>query len=96
MTAAALGVSVTLPTLESDLPPEAAAEAGFTEAPPTEVPLEVRAGTQSGTELVLQGQFGNMVSLQGSKIVAVPLEQGTNALKTIDPQLYDLAKIFFG
>ncbi len=56
MTAAALGVSVTLPTLESDLSPEAATEAGFSEPPPTEVPLEVRAGTQSGAEIVLQGQ----------------------------------------
>ena len=54
MTAAALGVSVTLPTLESDLTPEAASEAGLVGAP-AEVPLEVRPGTQSGSEVVLQG-----------------------------------------
>ena len=34
MTAAALGVTVTLPTLEADLSPEAAAEAGFSGPPP--------------------------------------------------------------
>lgn len=55
MTAAALGVSVTLPTLESDLADDAAAEAGFTTPPPAEVPLEVRPGIQSGSEVVLQG-----------------------------------------
>ena len=55
MTAAALGVTVTLPTLEADLAPEAAAEAGFTGPPPGQVPLEVRPGTQSGAEVVLQG-----------------------------------------
>ena len=55
MTAAALGVTLTLPTLESELSPAAAAEAGFAEPPLAEVPLEVRAGTQSGTEIVLQG-----------------------------------------
>ena len=56
-------------------------------------------GTRFGVtavELVLAGRFGMMVSLQGNKIEAVPLEQGTRALKTIDPELYQMAKIFFG
>jgi len=56
-------------------------------------------GTRFGVkavELVLAGQFGTMVSLHGNKIVAVPLEQGTGTLKTVDPQLYDIARIFFG
>jgi molecular chaperone DnaJ len=55
MTAAALGITVDLPTLESDLSPEAATAAGFTETPAARVPLEVRAGTQSGSEVLLQG-----------------------------------------
>ena len=56
-------------------------------------------GTRFGVtavELALAGRFGLMVSLQGNKIEAVPLEQGTRALKTIDPELYQMAKIFFG
>jgi len=56
-------------------------------------------GTRFGVkavELVLEGKFGQMVSLQGSKIVGVPIEQGTGTLKTLDMELYDVAKIFFG
>ncbi|MBI2093248.1 MAG: 6-phosphofructokinase [Candidatus Omnitrophica bacterium] len=56
-------------------------------------------GTRFGVkaiELVLEGRFGQMVSLQGNKIAAVPIEQGTGTLKTVDPQLYQLAKTFFG
>ena len=47
-------------------------------------------------ELILEGRFGRMVSLQGNKIVDVPIEQATGALKTVDMDLYGLAKIFFG
>jgi molecular chaperone DnaJ len=54
MTAAALGSTISLPTLEADLTATAAAEAGLTE-PPSEVPLEIRPGTQSGSEVVLAG-----------------------------------------
>ncbi len=56
-------------------------------------------GTRFGVkavELVLEGKFGHMVSLQGNQIVGVPIEQGTGALKTVDMGLYKIAKIFFG
>ncbi len=56
-------------------------------------------GTRFGVkavELVLEGKFGMMVSLQGNKVVGVPIEQGTGKLKTVDPELYETAKIFFG
>jgi len=56
-------------------------------------------GTRFGVhavELVLQGRFGHMVSLQGNKIVSVPIEQGTETLKILDMDLYNIAKIFFG
>ena len=56
-------------------------------------------GTRFGlraVDLVLEGKFGRMVSLQGSKIVDVPIESGTGALKTVDPELYNVAKTFFG
>ena len=56
-------------------------------------------GTRFGVkavDLVLAGRFGSMVSLQGNRIVDVPIEQGVGTLKTVDPELYNIAKIFFG
>ena len=40
--------------------------------------------------------IGNMVSLQGNKIVAVPPAEAVAEIKTVDPELYDIAKVFFG
>ncbi len=54
MTAAALGTSLTLPTLESDLEGNAGEMS---------VPLDIRPGTQSGSEIVIPG-FG-VPSLRG-------------------------------
>jgi phosphofructokinase-like protein len=56
-------------------------------------------GTRFGVkavELVENKQFGQMVSLDGTKIVSVPLSQGVEKLKTVDMELYDIAKVFFG
>lgn len=56
-------------------------------------------GTRFGVkavELALAGEFGRMVSLQGNKIVTVPLDEGALAMKTVDPELYQMAKLFFG
>ncbi|HET6700130.1 MAG TPA: molecular chaperone DnaJ [Nocardioidaceae bacterium] len=51
MTAAALGTSIAIPTLEADL----VADSADTDVETT-VELEIRAGTQSGTEMVLNGR----------------------------------------
>jgi len=56
-------------------------------------------GTRFGVkayELVKDGKFGRMASLRGNQIVDVPLEEATSKLKTLDMDLYDIAKIFFG
>jgi len=56
-------------------------------------------GTRFGImaiELVNSGKFGKMVSLSGSKIIAVPLSKGVSKLKTVDKKLYEVAKVFFG
>lgn len=56
-------------------------------------------GTRFGVrayELVKEGKFGRMVSLRGTDIVDVPLEEATKTLKTLDLKLYEIAKIFFG
>ena len=56
-------------------------------------------GTRFGVkavELIKEGKFGYMVSLQGNKIVPVHLEKAVTQLKTVDLDLYDVAKTFFG
>jgi 6-phosphofructokinase 1 len=55
-------------------------------------------GTRFGVaafKLVENGKFGRMVSLSGNEIVDVPLEKAVGKLKTVNPDLYDLAKVFF-
>ncbi len=56
-------------------------------------------GTRFGVaavELALRGDFGFMTALKGNKIVKVPIEKAVKHLKTIDLELYDIAKEFFG
>lgn len=56
-------------------------------------------GTRYGVkamELVIEKKFGQMASLQGNKIVSVPLEKAVGTLKTVTNEFYDIAKIFFG
>jgi 6-phosphofructokinase 1 len=56
-------------------------------------------GTRFGikaVDLVLNKKFSCMVSLCGNKIIDVPLEKGVAKLKTVDMQLYEIAKEFFG
>ncbi len=56
-------------------------------------------GTRFGVkavELIKSRKFGMMVALSGNKIIDVPLEQAVVALKTVDADMYDIAKVFFG
>jgi 6-phosphofructokinase 1 len=56
-------------------------------------------GTRFGVkaiELVEEGNFGQMVSLQGNKIISVSLQEAVGTLKTVDMDLYGIAKVFFG
>lgn len=56
-------------------------------------------GTRFGIkayELIAAGKFGKMASLKGNKIIDVPLTDATSELKTLDLDLYEIAKIFFG
>jgi 6-phosphofructokinase 1 len=56
-------------------------------------------GTRFGVkavELIKKGKFGHMVSLKGNKIEAVSLEKAVAKLKTVDMELYDVARTFFG
>lgn len=56
-------------------------------------------GTRYGIraiDMVHEGKFGRMAALQGSKVVDVPLEDAVGTLKTVDMDLYEVAKVFFG
>jgi len=47
-------------------------------------------------DLVHKRQFGRMVALQGNKIVSVPLKDVVGKRKTVDLELYEISKVFFG
>jgi 6-phosphofructokinase 1 len=47
-------------------------------------------------EAVHDGDYGTMMALRGTDIVRVPLIDGTGELKTVRPDLYAEAEVFFG
>jgi 6-phosphofructokinase 1 len=47
-------------------------------------------------DAVNDGDFGKMVALRGTDFIRVPIEEGVESLKTVDPKLYDAASVFFG
>ncbi|HWC13124.1 MAG TPA: 6-phosphofructokinase [Actinomycetota bacterium] len=47
-------------------------------------------------DAVDDGDYGKMVSLQGTDIVRVPIGDAVGTLKTVDPSLYETAEVFFG
>lgn len=56
-------------------------------------------GTRFGVkaiELVKNRKFGYMVALKGNKIVDVPIKDAVSTLKTVDMDLYEIARVFFG
>ena len=57
--------------------------------------LSTRFGV-AAIDAVHDGAFGQMVALRCGDIVRVPLEEATGELKLVDPDLYDVAKVFFG
>ncbi len=48
-----------------------------------------------GAEMVLNGQFGYMASVRGEKVLPVPIGNATGKLKTVSPEEYRVAKLFF-
>ncbi len=57
--------------------------------------LGTRYGVKAA-ELVHQRKFGYMVSLRGNKIRPVKLQEAVAKVKTVDKELYNVAKVFFG
>src|SRR6266516_870953 len=50
----------------------------------------------TAADLVDEGRFGQMASLQGDRVVEVALKDATAELKTVPPEWYYVAKAFFG
>jgi ATP-dependent phosphofructokinase / diphosphate-dependent phosphofructokinase len=57
--------------------------------------LATRYGLKAA-DLVHEGRFGTMTALRGDRIVDVPLAEAVAELKTVPPELYDVARAFFG
>jgi 6-phosphofructokinase 1 len=57
--------------------------------------LATRFGVHA-VDMIHQGKFGYMAALQGTAIVDVPIVEVIKKTRTVDPQLLDLAKVFFG
>jgi len=57
--------------------------------------LSTRFGI-AAIDAIHDGSFGHMVALRCGSIVRVPLVEATGELKLVDPELYDVAKVFFG
>jgi len=57
--------------------------------------LATRFGLRA-IETVHEGGFGQMVALAAGKIVRVPIAEAVGTLKTVDPELLEVAEVFFG
>jgi 6-phosphofructokinase 1 len=47
-------------------------------------------------DAVHDGAFGQMVALRDARIIRVPLAEAVGTLKTVDPELLEVAEVFFG
>lgn len=50
----------------------------------------------SAVELVEKKDYGKMVCVKGGEVSSVDIGLAVGKLKTVDPQLYEMARIFFG
>ena len=57
--------------------------------------LATRFGLQA-VDAVADGDWGTMMALRGTKIIRVPLAEGTAELKLVSPEEYAEAQVFFG
>lgn len=57
--------------------------------------LATRYGV-AAADLIHKGEFGRMVALRASKIESIPLSDIVGKIRTVDMELYEIAKVFFG
>jgi 6-phosphofructokinase 1 len=46
-------------------------------------------------DAVHDGEFGTMVALHGERVERVPIADAVRELKTVDPELLEVASVFF-
>ncbi|MEG1559495.1 MAG: ATP-dependent 6-phosphofructokinase [Clostridia bacterium] len=56
--------------------------------------LGTRLGVKAG-ELVVNGEYGNMVALNGTRIVAADLDKAVTERKCVDAEFYNAAALYF-
>ncbi len=72
---------------------------GHTQRGGTPTPFDRWLATRFGLhaiDAVRDQDWGKMVALEGTRIVRVPISEATAQLKTVDPELYEEASVFFG
>jgi 6-phosphofructokinase 1 len=72
---------------------------GYTQRGGSPTPFDRVLATRYGmgaVELALEGKWGQMVAIQGNQVTSVSLDVATEAPKTLDPDLYRTAEMFFG
>ncbi|MCK4966175.1 6-phosphofructokinase, partial [bacterium] len=57
--------------------------------------LATRFGV-AAADLVHEKYFGQMVAIQRNEIVSIPIKEAIAESKTVDMNIYDIAKVFFG
>jgi 6-phosphofructokinase 1 len=57
--------------------------------------LATRFGIKA-VDMLLNKESGKMVCLKGNNIESVDLKEVTSGAKTISPDLYEIAELFFG
>jgi 6-phosphofructokinase 1 len=50
----------------------------------------------SAVELVEKSEYGKMVSVKGGEVTSVDVGLAVGKLKTVSPELYEMARVFFG
>jgi 6-phosphofructokinase 1 len=56
--------------------------------------LGLRVGA-AASDAVAQGNYGKMMAIRGTEVLAIPLREGTSKLKLVDDKWMDFAKVFW-
>jgi 6-phosphofructokinase 1 len=57
--------------------------------------LATRLGVYA-VKLVRERRFGLMAALRGSRIESIPIQEAAGKVKTVDPEIDEVARVFFG
>lgn len=49
----------------------------------------------AAVDYIHAGQFGVLAAVRGQEVEPVPLNRAVGRMKTVDPSLYELARVFY-